>query len=349
MIPISKIQPGGTNKKNWVTKETKEKIKLRDNLKVLANNTNNEDDWSNYRKIKITVTDNVRKDRKGYFENLYSKADKSTDTRELFRITREQLGWSSGGPPSQLVTEGKLITKPRELDENMNNYFIDKIRKLRDGIPARRKDPLILLRSAMSKWEGVRQRQDFELREVTLVEVSKTLGKLKKSTTMGHDKLDAMALKLAATSVAKPLQHILNNSIRTQIFCNKWKLGKILPLHKGVNEDKTNMKSYRPISILPVVSKLMERVIQKQVLNFMDTTGQFNRNLHAYRQISSTTTAALQITDYTMEAADLGMIPQAMLLDQSAAFDCVSADILDSKMELYGFSENTRKWLPTIQ
>ena len=130
----------------------------------------------------------------------------------------------------------------------------------------------------------------------------------------------------------------------SQKFCNKWKLGKLLPLLKGGEDDKTAAKSYRPISLLPVVSKIAERAIQIQVLNFMKNSRQFNKNLHAYRNLHSTTTAAIQLTDYYCEAADNGLVAQALLLDQSAAFDCVNAKILDQKLELYGFSKNTRNW-----
>ena len=104
------------------------------------------------------------------------------------------------------------------------------------------------------------------------------------------------------------------------------------------------LKSYHPISLLPLVSKITERVIQNQVLRYMNDTKQLNKNLHAYRNLYSTTTAALQLTDFTCESADKGMIAQALLLDQSAAFDCVNAAILDSKLDLYGFTEESRRW-----
>ena len=142
-------------------------------------------------------------------------------------------------------------------------------------------------------------RTEFELREVTLLEVTNILKELSNSTTMGPDELDALTLKLVSKSITKSIHHILNLSILTQTYCNKWKLGKLLPLHKGGDEDKLSSKAYRPISIIPIIKNIMEMTMQQQVLKFMENSGQFNKkNIHAYRSIHSTTTVALQLTDY---------------------------------------------------
>ena len=87
----------------------------------------------------------------------------------------------------------------------------------------------------------------------------------------------------------------------------------------------------------------MERTVQTQIIGFMDQSRQWNKNLHAYRALHSTTTASLQITDFLVESADRGMVPNAMFIDQSAAFDCVEAEILNKKLELYKFSSNNAR------
>ena len=286
----------------------------------------------------------VRTDKKMHLENLFSKIDNS-DTRKLFRLTREHLGWTSGDSPTTLVSAGKMITKPTEVANCINRYFIEKIRKLKKDIPDSTEDPLKLLKTAMDRWKGKQNRKVFNFRNIKLSEITDILKNLKNSTTMGFDCLDAMTLKLVATTISKPLLHVLNTSIQTKVFCNKWKFAKILPLYKGEGLDRNNPKSFRPISILPIVSKIMEKSIQIQILDFMNESRQFNVNLHAYRKLYNTTTAALQLSDFTMEAADNNMVAQAMYLDQSAAFDCVSADILNDKLELYGFSSDVRKWI----
>ena len=85
------------------------------------------------------------------------------------------------------------------------------------------------------------------------MEIVKIIGELGNTGTMGHDELDPLTLKLVTKTVAKPIQHILNTSIRTQTYANKWKIGQLIPLFKGGDENKLECRSYRPISILPLI------------------------------------------------------------------------------------------------
>ena len=98
MIPIIKIQPV-RNFRNWIYQNTKKEMETRDNLRTIAGNTDNTEDWNKFRQQRNNLTECVCRDKKKHFEQLYNKADKTNDTRELYRITREQLGWMTGGPP----------------------------------------------------------------------------------------------------------------------------------------------------------------------------------------------------------------------------------------------------------
>ena len=84
-----------------------------------------------------------------------------------------------------------------------------------------------------------------------------------------------------------------------------------------------------PNLILSVISKVMKRSVQIQVLKYMDDLNQFNKNLHGYKSLHSTTTSMLQLSDYISEAADSGLIYNASMINQLAVFDCVNAAILD--------------------
>ena len=86
---------------------------------------------------------------------------------------------------------------------------------------------------------------------------------------MEMDNIDSTVIKLAAVPLLQPLTYLINLSINTQIFPTKWKIGRVIPLYKGKNLPKHLPKSYRPITLLPVVSKLVERAIQEQMVKFM--------------------------------------------------------------------------------
>ena len=159
------------------------------------------------------------------------------------------------------------------------------------------------------------------------------------------DELDNTTLKLNAAVLCGPIRHVVNLSTRSSRCCNKWKIGRVVALHKGGKLDKYSPASYKPISILPAFSRIAEKAMQEQLNDFMDKTRQWNKNSHAYRSNHNTMTALLQITDYLADTADMNMIGNMMIVDQSAAFKCVDHIILDTKMARCNFSENTRRWM----
>ena len=346
-IPVRKVQPSN-KKQSWVSQEIVQLIKTRNQLRDIAANTDTTEDWSNFKKTRNKVTENLRTDKKRYFSEMYSKIDSERDSKTLFRVTKEQLGWEQGGPPTSIVSNGIHYTKPVEVAEIMASFFTKKVEDIKASLPLTDLDPLGTLMKAMNKWEKRNQRNEFEIQEIFLIETLDIIKELNNSTTMGLDQLDPFSLKLVAATVSRPLQHVLNLSISKQKFCNKWKLGRLIPLYKGGKLSRQAPKAYRPITILPVVAKMAERAVQRQVVRFMESSGQLNTNTHAYRQLHSTTTAAIQITDFIANSADKKNITNLMMIDQSSTFDCVDSAILDSKLKIYNFSGQLQKMVQEL-
>ena len=122
-------------------------------------------------------------------------------------------------------------------------------------------------------------------------------------------------------------------------------LSRLIPILKSKDASRLSPASYRPIALLPVVSKIVERTVQTQLQDHMEKNHLLNTNGHAYRRDLSTSTAIMQLTGLLYEATDANLISQMLALDQSAAFDCVSHPILIEKLKLYGCSEKTIKWM----
>ena len=168
---------------------------------------------------------------------------------------------------------------------------------------------------------------------------------LSNTTSSANNRIDALALKHGAQTLHGPITHVINCSIKSLKFAMKWKIGKLLPLHKGKGLNPMCPKSYRPISLLPIIGKLTERVLQKQILNFMENSGQFNSNHHSYRKQHSTVTAMLQLSDAVFSGCNEKKISTLVTLDQSAAFDVLRNENLIRKLKLYNFGDNALKWL----
>ena len=104
-------------------------------------------------------------------------------------------------------------------------------------------------------------------------------------------------------------------------------------------------KSYRTISILLGVSKVIERVVQTQITSYMNSADLFHPNHHAYRSFHSTTTAMLSMHDAWIEAAERGLHAAVVMIDMSAAFDVLDIPILLQKCKILNFSIEALKWL----
>ena len=168
---------------------------------------------------------------------------------------------------------------------------------------------------------------------------------LKNSKSSGLDNMDTYIIKLIRPHIVPAITHIVNLSLSSSQFPTNYKIAKVIPLHKGKEAPMSQPKSYRPISILPVVSKVIERVVQTQITSYMNSADLFHQNHHAYRSFHSTTTAMLSMHDAWIEAAERGLHAAVVMIDMSAAFDVVDIPILLQKCKILNFSTEALKWL----
>ena len=168
---------------------------------------------------------------------------------------------------------------------------------------------------------------------------------MKVSHAYGRDELDSYVIKLVAPNIGHIITHIINLSLATRKFPMKWKLGRVIPLIKSQDADKLSPSSFRPVALLPVCSKIAERIVQRQLLRYMEDYGLISGHHHAYRDRHSTTTALIEIVNRIYRGADLNEISATLSVDQSAAFDCVRHSTLLEKLELYGVDSHACEWI----
>ena len=171
------------------------------------------------------------------------------------------------------------------------------------------------------------------------------LSNLKESHAFGIDKLDAATMKMAKLILAAPIAYVINLSLQTRTFPQRWKLSRVLPLLKSTESDSFSPSGYRPVSQLPVISKLAERTVQLQLLEYLESSGQISQDHHAYRKHTSTTTALLKMCEIIAQGAEENSITATMNIDQTAAFDSVEHDILLLKLKYYNIGDETIDWI----
>ena len=255
--------------------------------------------------------------------------DKENSPTQLWRTVKGWLGWGGGGPPTQLFSEGRMVTSPGGLSGAMNKFFLDKIRRLRASVPPVQTDPLIKMKEAMRS-----RRSTFRLKAVMVRDVLKVIKSLKNSTATGTDFIDTRCIKLAADILSPALTHIINLSMETSTFPNIWKSAKIIPLLKSASSDPLLPKSYRPIALLPILSKVLEKVVFSQLVEYLESNNLIHPNLHGSRPGHSTATALIQLYDKWAEEIEEEKMVGVLVCDQSAAFDLCDHYLLVEKLKL---------------
>ena len=125
---------------------------------------------------------------------------------------------------------------------------------------------------------------------------------------------------------------IINTSIVTGVHTEHWKRHLVVPIHK--NGDTNSIVNYRPICLLPLLSKILEKVVAIQLLDYLESNKLLNNAQHGFRPNLSTETALLKVTNSIYENIEKKKISLLLLLDLSKAFDSVSHQILLNKMSI---------------
>ena len=183
----------------------------------------------------------------------------------------------------------------------------------------------------------------FSLSKVHPKDVDTIISSLNNTTAFGFDLIDTSIIKLIKPEILPAVTHILNLSIMSSKFPAAWKKSKIIPLHK--KDDPIDPKNYRPVAIVPILSKVLERAIFNQLVEYLDKNNLLHPNHHAYRPGHNTTTALIQMYDGWLRAVDSGKLVGACLLDMIAAFDVVDHELLLDKLSLYGLDDISKEWV----
>ncbi|XP_051160012.1 uncharacterized protein LOC127280792, partial [Leptopilina boulardi] len=185
--------------------------------------------------------------------------------------------------------------------------------------------------------------EDVEL-NVTHITKNEILAKIRKLNTKkgpGVDGIPSSFMKSCSSSIIDPLFYIFNSSLKIGYFPEIWKEGIIVPIYKKGN--KSNVKNYRPIVILNAIPKLFESIFYDRMFSAFESI--LIEEQHGFRRGRSTVTNLCVYTQYLTEALEGGKQVDAVYTDFSKAFDKVSHSVLISKLEAYGVSEMTLRWL----
>ena len=165
---------------------------------------------------------------------------------------------------------------------------------------------------------------------------------MQNSKSPGLDKFNVRLLKLAGPLISNCLAHICNLSLSGSKFPDEWKKAKVTPIYKS--GDKTDVGNYRPISVLPIISKIIERAIHDQLYLYLSNAGILSNAQSGFRSNHSTSTTLHDVQDYILKNMDNGYATGVIFIDLKKAFDTVDHDILIKKLKHYGIDNRELSW-----
>lgn len=182
----------------------------------------------------------------------------------------------------------------------------------------------------------------FKFKEIEETFVYNQLCNIKTGKSCGLDNISPRLLKDAVEIITKPLTKIINTSLEQGSVPDDLKTARITPIFKSGN--KQELDNYRPISVLPVVSKLLERAVHIQLYAHLSQNQLLNPYQCGFRKLHSTETAAISFVDTIRRNIDHGMMTGAVFIDLQKAFDTVNHKRLLHKLQDLGIINLELKW-----
>ena len=245
--------------------------------------------------------------------------------KKLYKIIDSLMG---RGKPNILPTASSNLL----LAKNLNSFFISKIDTLREVLmslePTTAKMSIPDLDSILKTCTAPMD----TMIPASVEEVTKIIKESSKATCM-LDPMPTALVKEIVTHLALYITNIVNMALSTGIFPSKLKSVIVLPLLKKQNLDSESFKNYRPVSNLPFLSKVIEKVMACRLLEHMKENHLLDTLQSAYKKAHSTETALLRVQNDILTSIDQKRGTFLILLDLSADFDTVDHDLLLSFLE----------------
>ena len=262
--------------------------------------------------------------------------DVKNDVKGTWKVINSVLGREKNRHLFKLCVNGKQIKNKTKIATEFNSYFSKVAENLVKQIPACK------WRKGFNKYLKNKIQNSFMFKPTSPKEISKLLKSMAGKFSSGWDNIPQKIIKSSPYNIIFALSHIFNLSLKEGIFPDKMKIAKVIPIFKkGL---KTSVENYRPISLLPVFSKLLERIVYNRLSEFLNENNVLYEKQFGFRNKHSTSHATAYLASKLYETLDEAEKSICVFMDLSKAFDTLNIDIMLDKLKHYGIRGVTNSW-----
>ena len=331
-FPSKLLKSNYSTRKLWLSAGLKKSIAIKNKLYWKYKRSNSASDLKNYKDYKRNLNRLLKKAERDHFENLLH--ENKSNTKKLWKIIKGVIGKKKrDNVQTNFKIGSDVINDKQFICKHFNSYFSNIGSELDKKIPASKIDPL--------QYVSHNDRSIF-LNPVDQTEIMRIITELK-DCSPGWDGIEAKVVKKTSHLFLDPLQHVLNLSLSQGFFPDDLKRAKVVPIHKS--GDSMSFSNYRPISILPLFSKVLEKIMYNRLITFINRHGLLYKFQFGFRSQYSTNQALIFLVDKIVEAIDRGDIVVGVFLDFRKAFDTVNHEILLAKLYRYGIRGTAWQWI----
>ena len=318
----------------WMTKGLlKSSLKLdRLHIKSLRGNILSKQKYKEYRNMFNKLK---RSAKQSYYHDIIENF--KNDSNKLWHELNKIIGKTNNKRdlPSTFKDNGNIINEPNMIADKFCEYFTSVGEVFSSKIPDSRYCYDHYLSGSHSK--------SLFLDPTTEDEIYKLINeKIKPKKSCGHDGINGWLLKKLSSSLSLPLSIAINKSMQSGEVPSSCKIAKVIPIFKS--KDSQLFENYRPISLLTVLSKILEKTIYKRLYNFLIKENILFTSQYGFRHGHSTIQASTEFLYNVLQGFEKDKFSLALFLDLSKAFDTIDHLIMLKKLEFYGIRGLPLKW-----